>query len=296
MKKLITLTACGVLAGLVVSSQAARIGFWDAAAPGSNPSTTWEDASGNGYHLTGFGVGESAAPAYDGSGSYDLNFNNGFVGTGDGLFDFETDKAGEGLGTPFSMNVYMSLDSWQFENGFTLVSKTSQGEDGQFTGYFWSGNGDDRNRFDVFMQPGNNQDRNYHRIEADNAFPGGDAYTGADAMITLTHDGSGSLAGFNQYLNGALESPQGHAQDGLNGSILNDSPLRIGQPGTAFGGGHDRQGIDGNIYFVEIYDHELSAGEVAGRWNGGSPSRIPEPASLVLLGIGGSLLWLRRRS
>ena len=58
--------------------------------------------------------------------------------------------------------------------------------------------------------------------------------------------------------------------DGLNGSILNDGPLRLGDA-QVFGGSEN--GINANVCFVEIYDHDLTPAEILNRWNDGNPLR-----------------------
>ncbi len=92
-------------------------------------------------------------------------------------------------------------------------------------------------------------------------------------MLTITFDGSGTVDGTTQYING-VALPVGPKSDGMNGSIANSGVLKLGHNNaTACCGGNEGQGIDANIYFVEIYDHVLTAQEITDRWNNGSPAR-----------------------
>ena len=276
--------ATTALALSILPSPADRILYLDAAAPGSLPNLFWTDLTANQHDF--IITGDPAPVHVDNPGSvndyYDMELDNGFIGLGDeSLFDFETDHAGAGLGTPFSVNVYLQVTQFHVEMGKVLVSKTDEPATGQFQGWIFSLNGDKQNRADFFAQPGNNRDRLYHRIDDETGFPGG--FTGEDIMVTLTHDGSGTHGGTKQYVNGTEVTIHPWRQDGLNGSITNDNPIKIGT-NHAF---NDGAGIgeDANLYFVEIYDTELTAGEIAMRWNGGDPDRAtvsPDRPSVLI--------------
>ena len=79
------------------------------------------------------------------------------------LFDFETaygDPFPDGNPVPFSIVAYIDQDwSSAAAGGFTLLSKTDETGDGQFTGWVFAGNQDFPTRFDFSMQAGNNVDR-----------------------------------------------------------------------------------------------------------------------------------------
>ena len=303
MKRVTLSLVCGVLVGFVASSQAAVIGLWDAAAPGADPANTWADHSSSGYDL-GLEVGDAGAgPVHNAAGYYDMDLGNGFVGNGSAsetIFDFETDVAGAGLGTPFSIHVYKHRTGFLGggQTGENMVGKTTNhpGAGGQFAGWLWGGNGDNAQRFDFSMQVGNNSERLYHRVQDDAGHAAG--INDVDVLLTVTHDGTGTHAGTQQYVNG-VAAAQPWQLDTLTlnaegSSVLSDEHLRIGwQP---WGGNSANSGTDSNLYFVEIHDTALSAEDVLARWNGGSPVRVPEPASLALLALGGGLLWWRRRS
>jgi hypothetical protein len=55
---------------------------------------------------------------------------------------------------------------------------------------------------------------------------------------------------------------------------LSGGQIEIGRNQDA--GNGSGNGMSALLYFVEIYDHELSAPEVSGRWNGGSPTRATQ--------------------
>ena len=112
-------------------------------------------------------------------------------------------------------------------------------------------------------------------------------------MITVTHDGSGSTSGTQIFMNGVqaenLPWPVTDLNTGVDfvldesdlaGSTLNDDQLEIGanddygsgaaNPGNPAG---NNNGMNANVYFIEIYDHALTAEEVVNRWNDGEPQR-----------------------
>ena len=294
MRKFIASGVCGTIVAFGLSSQAAIIGHWDAAAPGANSSTTWQDHSASGYDMGA--AGSAGAPVWNAGGWYDLDRGNGFVGTGDNsVFNFETEVAGAGLGTPFSIHIYQHRTS--FPGGGTTgenwVGKGPQETEnaGQWNGWLWGGNGDNAQRVDMSMQVGNNSDRMYHRIQDDDGHPAG--FSDLDVMQTMTHDGSGTLAGTKQYINGLPEGIT-WTLDTLTAnmpgsSTQNEYPLYFGWDGRGV-----ESGTDANVYFIEIHNTVLSDQDVLDRWNDGSPSRVPEPGMMALLALGGGLLWWRR--
>ena len=172
MSPRVLLIPCSCLAVAVamgictLSVQAERILYLDAAAPGLMPDTFWVDLSESQHDFMATGV-ESSRPIHvDNPGSsddyYDFELDNGFVGVGDeSLFDFETDVAGAGMGTPFSIHAYFKRTGFLGggNTGEFLVMKTNVEGGGQFNGWLFGGNGDNPSRVDMFMQVGNNTER-----------------------------------------------------------------------------------------------------------------------------------------
>jgi hypothetical protein len=280
----VTVAAALLAAAGATPATAARILYLDAAAPGQAPEFYWADLSASAYDFIATG---SPLPAHvDNPGEandyFDMDRSNGFVGTGDeSIFDFETERAGAGLGTPFSINLYFQITDFGPDKADQFVSKTDGvGGDGQFAGFMYKINADRDGRMDFMLQPGNNNDRTYHRTD-------NPAFNGTDVMMTVTHDGSGSSAGLKQYYNGseALNIP--FSANDLNGSILTDEQVRIGIA-DAVGGqaALTEGGVEANVYIIEIYDHILTAQEVSDRWNNGSPARATtspaRPAPFVI--------------
>ena len=303
MSPRVLLIPCSCLAVAVamgictLSVQAERILYLDAAAPGLMPDTFWVDLSESQHDFMATGM-ESSRPIHvDNPGSsddyYDFELDNGFVGVGDeSLFDFETDVAGAGMGTPFSIHAYFKRTGFLGggNTGENLVTKTEAGTQGQFKGWIFSGNGDNPSRVDMFMQVGNNTERLYHRIQDDAGHPSG--FNDLNVMLSVTHDGSGTLEGTKQYVNGVLQATTWTA-DGLGtnpeGSTMrNDQPLKLGWV-DAFGGDNVRTGTDSNMYFVEVHDTVLTEAEVVARWNNGDPERAtvsPDRPSFGIDAIG----------
>jgi len=297
MRRIIASVACGTLVAFVLSSQAALIGYWDAAAPGANSSTVWQDHSPSGYDMGGVPGDAGHLPSWNAGGWYDMDRGNGFSGLGDeSIYDFETEVAGAGQGTPFSIHIYQRRTSFPGggNSGENWVGKGVQSSvpaPGLFNGFLYTGNGDNAQRVDAFIQVGNNADLMYHRIQDDDGHPSG--FNDLDVMATMTHDGSGTLAGTKQYINGLPEATTWTA-DTLTAnmpgsSTQNDFPLYFGWDTRGA-----ESGTDANVYFIEIHNTVLSDQDVLDRWNDGSPSRVPEPGMMALLALGGGLLWWRR--
>ena len=90
------------------------------------------------------------------------------------------------------------------------------------------------------------------------------------------------------YRNGGLA---GSADESHVGSLANDDPLNIGNAN------HANQPYSGDIDDVRIYNVALSLEDAAAIYNGGAGDIVPEPSTLVLLGMGAvaALIAVRRR-
>ena len=102
MRKLLTGSIVGALAGFVVSSNASVVGLWDAASGGLN------DHSATGHDLTTQSTAEFDDPTYDAGGWYNMGHGNGLVGTGSNSdYDFGIDTDA-GTGSPFTIHNYVN--------------------------------------------------------------------------------------------------------------------------------------------------------------------------------------------
>ena len=298
MKRLIVTVTCGALAGFALSANAALIGYWNAANPGASPGTQWDDLSGNGHHLASVDTGSGAPVHNSGSGSYTLNQANGFVGTGPSSdFDFDN-SAGGSSADPYTFNVYMK---WAGPNSgdvpYTIMTKAGgpgdqvqrpQVQHGHYTGHAFSLSWDQPDSLQLIQQTGNNSLRTGAR--RGDAGDGVGSLKDQDVMMTVTHDGTGTGGGLALYANGIELTASKFGQGNINGSTLNGGALQIGTNDDTGGLTQTNNGFAGDLYFVEIYDTALTGEEVLNRFNS-----IPEPTTLALLGIGGGLLWWRRR-
>lgn len=280
--------------GISAQARAARTLWLDAAAPGANPGTTWEDLSPSGYDFANMGATHNAATM-----SYHFvgDDEDIMVGTGDeSLYDFETEKAGAGLGTPFSIVLYYR-DTRDFAGANAAITKRPANGLGPFV-YVRNNSLDfaPTGRVDVGLghvaippdvDPEDGADRVYHRIDT------GPVNTDYH-MVVITHDGSGTAAGTNQYLDGSsVPLAPVYNEDNLVGSILNDEQLRLGTDLLNSGV------FQGEMAIVEIWNEVLPGSYSEARWNGGQPQRVPEPSTMVLAALGviglAGRVWQKRR-
>ncbi len=287
MKKLIVAITVGALTGFLMSSNASLVGYWDASNPGASPSTQWDDLSGTGHHL-GLVDNGNGGPAHNAGGYYTLGNTDGFIGTANGDFDFDN-SAGGSSADPYTFNVYMN---WAGANSgdvpYSIMTKADRPQvaGAHYTGHTFDLNWSQPDTLQLAQQTGNNTDRLVQR----RGDPGTASLAGRDVMLTVTHDGTGTGAGTTFYANGVELTRGSFDQSSLNGTTLNSGALTVGHNDDSGGIGQTNNGFNGDLYFVEIYNTALSGQEVLGRFN-----VIPEPTSLALLGIGGGLLWWRRR-
>ena len=276
----LVIVAAALLAGsMILPAMAARIGYWDAAAPGTSipgysGSVVWLDQTTNEYDFVGVG---SPLPFLDNvEDAWLFSQTTGFRGIGDDdLFDFETDVvAGPGNGKPFSVN---ALIDWAGPNKgdvpYTIMTKAKRPQvaGAHYTGYAFNLSWDQPDSLQFIQQAGNNTDRSGARRG-----DGGDGVgnlSGQLVMVTVTHDGSATTGGITFYANGIELTSSKFAQGNLNGTTVNGGQIQIGHNDDTGGIGQLNNGFTGFLYFMEIYDHELSQPEIAARWNGGSPTR-----------------------
>jgi hypothetical protein len=265
------LLVSGLSLVLACSTGAERILFLDAGSPGNNPNSQWDDLSSNGYHFVN---SPSNSVAYNAANmSYDFDFGNRMDGIGDeSLFDFDTAFGNPPNATPFSIVAYLQQDWAGGDIGeFILLSKTDEPANSQFVGWAFGGNPDASNRFDFFMQPGNNVNRLYSRTN--------NGLSGSPMLLVVTHTGSGFTRNVNWYVNGAQVTLI-NFDDALAGSITNDFHLVLGS--SKLGSSQeDITGWRGSLFFLEIHDTVLTPAEVAARWNGGDVHRVIDTVAIT---------------
>ncbi len=86
--------------------------------------------------------------------------------------------------------------------------------------------------------------------------------------VVATYDGSSNASGATLYING-VEHSTIIAEDDLSGSILNNSPLTIGNEAPSA-----YAGFNGKIDDVRIYNHALSATEVGELYCTSTPGKV----------------------
>ena len=283
----------GVMA-ITLPTHAAMLLHLDAASPGSSPTDSWMDLSGNGNHFTNhdsildhdnlaftFGgpdPGPGGYPAAYQVGDADGPRRAYFERADDGVFDFDTDVTG--TGTPFSIVAWSEIG-------------VDDGDD--FVSILMAKGATRANEWKIRpRKAGSNTELIFNEVPSTDRM-----YTRADAtpfgfhLTMITHDGSGTVGGTKFYYNG-VETAATYNEDNLVGTILNDAPVRIG-------GGYDvgaasGRFFEGSIGIIEVWDEVKDASYALSRFNGGNPSRVPEPSTLALLGLGGLVFWARRRS
>ena len=288
-----TLTIAVALMGLAVGAQAATIGYWDAAAPGAAPGTTFEGMV-NGYNF----ANTSGVTHVDNAGTandyYDFT-DPGGAGNGDrmdgtgneNLYDWATDDGdGAGNGKPFTIVFYGMMRAGETPQ---IITKTDEPGDGQFLGWAWHGNSDGNGRWDIAAQPGDNANRLYTRT-------GDHGNLNVLTMMVMSSGGSGTNADIQWYTDGSATGTT-YAQNALNATVTNSNHLVLGESG--FGGTAGANGTNMQLHFIEILDEAVDQTWVTNRWIGGAPARgldyIPEPATMALLGLGGLMVLRRRR-
>jgi hypothetical protein len=266
----------------------------------------WDDLSGNNSPFTpnssfagGAGIGDvnaGSAPtlATVGVGQvYDFNIDSTgpdfFASTvaNNNNFDFDTAK-GTGA-NPFSVVIYAAamgstdgtINKGRNESGGNWFADVQNNDAAELV--FQPDNGGNRS-YRRFKGPVNNSDENFH-------------------LYVFHHDGSGDNAGTSLYYDGSMTSGASENPiDGLNVSILNDVELHIGAMEN-FGSVND---WDGLIQFVEIYSGTTIGNNLGSDMSPAAYSQlrfgnlgatvIPEPGTLALLGLGGLMVLLRRRT
>jgi hypothetical protein len=301
MRMLLTAAAALAIAAVAGATRADRILYLDAATPGSSPSTAWEDLSASGYDFANNGaVYNAAGKSYTFTGSTGVGGNNAHLtGTGNhALFNFDTEKAGTGQGTPFTVVMYYNLAVGNNDVSPCVISKAeSRNDTSRLRGWGMSPRSDDANggswgggggRFDVDVSNDGWMNRTFER----DTFSGTSGWT----LATITVDGSGTHEGISVYLNGrTTPASEGYTEASLSGSILSGAPLEIG----AMTAGSNTYFM-GQIGFVEIWNEVKLPGYGTDRWNGGDPIRaIPEPCSMVMMSLGAlgllAYAWRKRR-
>jgi hypothetical protein len=250
----IALTAAPAQSDLTITP--ATIGYWDAAAPGPNPGSTWEGMVNNYNFINNGAVYNAAGQYYDFSGSARMD------GTGvENLYDFPT-ELGDGTGQYEPRTVVMYIKS-RTPVG-RLVSKTDESMNGEtLQGWFFNANSDANGRWDFAGQPGGpggNQNRWYDRT--------GDHGTDNQlVMIGMATDGFGDSFLTQWYLNGS-PAAQTYSEDNLNGTLQNDRHIVLGAAGFS-----SINSANMELHFLEILNEMVDDQWMSTRWNNGSPLR-----------------------
>ena len=279
MTKAMTVAMLAVVAVLAIgaSADAARIFYVDAFDPGADPNNTWKDWGPYGSHM-----GLSNTTYSDANDSYSFNgSSSGATGPTavEDNFDFENNEA-------FSIVVYFKGNAGGAGTD-PLVIKHEYDAVNLNRGYELSLS--DEGGYQT-MRASLNSDRAIRKHT--HAFGDGQWH-----MVMWTVDaGDNTTAAHDVYADGSTtELSEFYGNEGtVSGTMLNSGPVQIGY--ELFSAGGAGSWFLGEIGIVEIWDEALPASYISTRWNSGSPDRVPEPATMALLGIGGLMVLRRRRS
>ena len=263
--------------GLSNVADATLVGWWpmndDPAGPSGTTLTVADQINGNDGTISGLGVNSH----WDGINSGHVG---GVGGGGDNSLQFTAVDDAHKVTIPSSMGGVLNPNGAGAEQTISLWLQPGETGNGNRFFFQYGGVG---GVGEIFMIMNNNNTQGGHFVEAKIA--GGFVNTHPSFPLTWGNDGSfwehvaltfSQANGRRLYVNGVLEASS------AGGTLQQEgSDILVGE--TMLGGVDD----------LAIWDEELSAAQILAIANG---APIPEPTSLVLGGLGLSLLGLRRRS
>jgi len=223
------------------------LGWYDANSPGSSPSTTWEDLSGNGNNLTAVAGGVGSAPAlttltglsyYQFTGIYS-NPGVSTTQTGGSYFTIATNPLGVTFDCTLTVWLYPDID---YSGAQTVGRWVSGGGSG---GRMFFGSGFGSTNF-------GNGNSTY------NPSPMTHPTLSTWQEYTVTFDNGSGASGVKFFKNASNYS----SPSASNNTIVSGKPLHIGKQFDAA-----NEYFNGRIAMVLIYDRALASFEVLNNYN-----------------------------